>query len=113
MFATQRNPAHRLRVAVLIGWIACCVALFTFAIWLNGGVGPVHVRSAAWTIAFAFGANSAFCIALLCVPAVEAWASADGRGLRGDRSGLVVAAVLTAATAVGVLVDLAQSSLPH
>lgn len=113
MFATQRNPAHRLRVPVLIGWIACCVALFTVAIWLNGGVGPVHVRSAAWTIALAFGANSTFCIALLCVPAVQAWASADGGGLGDDRSGLVVAAVLTAAAAVGVLVDLAQGSLPH
>ena len=113
MFTTPRTSTYRLRMAVLVGWMACCIVLFGVAVWLNGGVGPVHARAAAWTIAFAFAANSAFCIALLCAPAVQAWASADGGRLRGERSGLVVAAVLTAAAAVGVLVDLAQGSLPH
>lgn len=101
----RASATHRLRIPVLVGWGTYWLALLAVAVWLNEGVAPVHVRSAMWVLALAFAGNSVFCTSVLLVPAVQAWACEGGERLKGDRSGLVVAAVLTAAAAVGTTLD--------
>jgi hypothetical protein len=112
----RASATHRLRIPVLVGWGTYWLTLLAVAVWLSKGVAPMLVRSSMWVLAFAFAGNSVFCTSLLLVPAIQAWACERGERLKGDRSGLVVAAALTAAAAVGTTLDalhvrLAVSSL--